>query len=195
MKTSFRDLFLGESFRNLFTVEQKQKFAQEAFAQLQASYAKIGGIHGNGFKNVEDFVKNIPFWKLQVKNGKILAGAYYKDKNGRKRVAVSTDGSKEGKEQLARIMIDDLSQGRSYGESSGGSLAFLVKNVGEESVAKFAIDPSNLEKMLGDKIFPPNESDPEMQRFPLLRKFFFSREIGGKLHTKIALGTTGNRIS
>lgn len=81
--TTFK-CFLSEGFKNLFTADQKRKYADEAFAQLQKSYEKVGGIHGNGFANVEDFIKNIPFWKLRLgADGKIVSAAYYKDKGGR----------------------------------------------------------------------------------------------------------------
>ena len=42
---SFKE-YLEEGYKNLFTDSQKRKYAEEAFAQLQKSYEKIGGIHG-----------------------------------------------------------------------------------------------------------------------------------------------------
>ena len=61
--------YLEEGYKNLFTDSQKRKYAEEAYAQLQKSYEKIGGIHGGGFKDVEDFIANIAFWNLQIRTG------------------------------------------------------------------------------------------------------------------------------
>ena len=147
MSPSFK-LFLTESFKNLFSPEEKKPFASAALAQLKASYEKVGGLKGSGFANEEDFVKNIPFWKLNIINGKIVAAAYYKDKNGRKRIAISSDGSPKGKQIAAKIMIDDLLRGRSYVEQSSNSLNFVVKALGYEQLIKFAITPEKIKKLL-----------------------------------------------
>ena len=70
---SFKE-YLEEGYKNLFTDSQKRKYAEEAYAQLQKSYEKIGGIHGSGFKDVEDFIANIAFWKLRFgPDGKLVA--------------------------------------------------------------------------------------------------------------------------
>jgi hypothetical protein len=194
MTTTFKE-FLTEGFKNLFTPEQKRKYAEEAFAQLQQSYKKVGGIHGNGFKDVEDFIKNVPFWKLRLgPDGKIIAAAYYKDKGGRKRVAISSDGTALGKKYVAMSMIEDLALGRSYGEVSSTALAFAVKMVGYDILKQYAIEPEQFAKVTGDEIFPVPENDNELKLHPELKKYFYQREIGGELHTKMALGTAGKKI-
>ncbi len=191
---SFRE-FISENYKNLFTAAEKRKYADEAYAQVIASYKAIGGIHGSGFDSVEDFIENIPFWKLSIKDGKIIAGAYYKDKGGRKRIAVSSDGTKEGKIALAKTMIDDLAQGRSYGEASGPSLSFLVKKIGYDEVKKYAIPIEKISKVLRVPVEPAPKDDPDVVNHPALKDYFYQREIGGELHTKIAVGTPGKKIS
>lgn len=187
--------YLNEGFKNLFTPEQKRKYAQEAFDQIKASYKAVGGIRGNGFNSVEDFIENIPFWKLRLDSeGRIIAAAYYKDKGGRKRVAVSSNGSQAGKKYVAMAMIEDLAQGRAYGEASANSLAFAAKMIGYDVLKKFAIPPEKFAEISGDEILPVSDNDPEVLLHPQLKEFFYQREIGGELHTKIAFGTTGNRI-
>ena len=190
---SFRE-FITENYKNLFTSAEKQKYADEAYSQVVKSYEAIGGIHGGGFESIEDFIENIPFWKLVVKNGKVVAGAYYKDKGGRKRVAVSSDGTKEGKKALAKMMLDDLVQGRTYVEVSGPSLAFLVKSIGYDEVEKYALPADRISKVLKTHVNPAMEDDPEVVNHPKLKDYFYEREIGGELHTKIALGTPGKKI-
>ena len=38
--------YLEEGYKNLFTDSQKRKYAEEAYAQLEKSYEKVGGIVG-----------------------------------------------------------------------------------------------------------------------------------------------------
>ena len=188
--------YLEEGYKNLFTDSQKRKYAEEAFAQLQKSYEKIGGIHGSGFNGVEDFIANIAFWKLRFgPDGKLVAGAYYKDRSGRKRVAVSSDGSALGKKYVADMMISDLTQGRAFVEQSASSLSFLAKQIGYDLLARYAIEPDSFAKLSGEKLSPVDSDDPEVIKHPQLKKFFYRRDIGGSLHTKIALGSPGKTIS
>lgn len=191
--TSFKE-FLTEGYKNLFTSAEKQKYAEEAYAQLISSYEGVGGIHGSGFKSIDDFIERIPFWKLKLKNGRIIAASYYKDNNGRKRVAVSSDGSEEGKKALAEIMVNDIMQERSYGEQSGPALSFLAKNIGYDLIKKYAIPKNEMQDIIGDDIYDPEDDDPEVVKHPELKDFFYKRYIGGKLHTKMAIGTIGKRI-
>lgn len=182
---------LQERFVNLLDPEKKEQFADRVYELIQKSYAPIGGQHGDGFASPEDMIAKIPMWKLVRRNGEIVAGAMYKDTSGRKRVAVFTDGSITGKQGLAEIMRDDF--GRAYFEVSGPSLRFMVKLLGEDFVRKYAKSPEQAEQVLGkplDRSIP----SPELDSYPLLRDFFYSRSIGGKPHNKIMLGTTGRKI-
>ena len=118
--------FITERYVNLHADdhEEKMKHAHEVHSMLQKAYADQGGLKGKEFGSPEDMVKHIPFWKLHKKDGKIHAVALYKDKGGRKRVAIGTDRSPEGKKGITDIIKSDVSQHRSYGEISGKSLAF-----------------------------------------------------------------------
>lgn len=185
-----------EGYKNLFDPKDKEKYAEEAYAQLQKAYAKIGGIHGSGFKNPEDFVKNIPFWKLRFgPDKKLIAGAYYKDRDGRKLVAISSDGSDEGKKIVADIMISDMLQGRSMAEVSSSALKFIVKLAGYDAVKKFAFPFEKVKKEEGDAVSKPPSDDPEIKLHPELKDFFYQRNIGGELHTKLKVGTSGKKIT
>ena len=192
--TTFKQ-YLTEGYKNLFTPIDKKKYAKEAYAQLQKAYSKIGGIKGNGFKDEEDFIKNIPFWKLRFsKDGHLLAAAYYKDTAGRKRVAISSDGSREGKKIVADIMVNDLVQGRAYAEQSEGSLAFLVKNIGYDELKKHAIPFKQISGIIGKPVQHPLPSDHELRDHPALKDYLYSRMINGELITKLAVGKPGKEI-
>ena len=188
--------FITERFINLFPndVEKRQEIVDDVWNILQASYKAIGGIHGKGFSNKEEMIKVIPFWKLVRKNGKIVSVAMYKDKAGRKFIAGGTDGSEDGKNGLFQILKDDLLRERAFGELSDRMLSFLVKQLGYDTIKKFAILPSKLKTFVDDEILDVDSSDPEITRHPILKDYFYRRDIGGNLHTKIALGTSGKNI-
>ncbi len=196
MKFSEYKQRLHESYDNFLPndIERKRSIAKEVFDMIQKAYEPLGGMHGSGFKNPEDMVQNIPMWKVYRKGGSIRAVAMYKSGlSGRKRVAVATDGSNEGKGGLSDIMTNDLTQNRSYGESSGRSLQFLIRHVKDVSV--FAIDPEKVKQIQPkDEFRDVPSDDPEIKAHPDLKRFFYQRKIGGDWHTKIALGSPGKRI-
>jgi hypothetical protein len=185
--------YLEERFVNLIGSDAKKAdFADEVFSLLQKSYASIGGIHGNGFKNKEDMIKNIPFWKLSRKDGRIVAVAMYKDKGGRKSVAIGTDGSEEGKKQLALMVRDDID--RAYKEVSSKSLSFMKKQLPIDQLKSYIVDPSKVEKIIKEPIRKPPADDPELVRHKELAHFFYQRKIGNEWHTKLLVGTLGKFI-
>jgi hypothetical protein len=100
--------FLNEKYLNLFTntkdVISRNEYKDEVYELLQKAYKDIGGIKGNGFNSADDMVKNMPFWKIAKVKGKIVAIILYKDKNGRKAVAMATDGSRDGILKLKDIL-------------------------------------------------------------------------------------------
>lgn len=189
---SFDD-YLTEHYVNLLEVSEKEKYKDVVYDLLQASYASMGGLKGAGFGSADEMVRKIPMWKLVRKNGAIVACAMYKDKNGRKRVAVGSDGTQQGKEAVASIFKEDFS--RAYFEISERSLAFHVKVLGYEFLETFAVAPRAVEKITGDRVrFPVKDDNPEAVRHPKLKKLFYTRMIGGHVHTKIMLGTPGKKI-
>jgi hypothetical protein len=188
--------FISERFINLGPNdhEKKHAIAKEVYGMLQKSYEKLGGIHGSGFKDHHDMVKNIPLWKVHKKDGKIRAVQLYKDKIGRKGVAVATDGSEEGKKSLATIVKDDITRRRSYKEVSGPALSFGKKHIPD--LHKHVMKHEDVKKHLtGEEIRKPPHDDPEVVRHPELKDHFYQRKIGDHWHTKIMIGTAGKKIT
>lgn len=187
---------LDEKYINLLPhhEDEKHKHAKEVYDLVQKSYAKIGGIHGNGFKDHHDMVKNVHMWKLHKKNGKITSAALYKNSDGgRKAVAVATDGTPEGKHGLSKMMTDDVRHKRAYTEMSGPSLGFLKKHVGD--VTHHALHHDVVKKALPrDEIRPAPHDDEEVKKHPELKNHFYQRKIGDHWHTKVMLGKVGNHI-
>lgn len=193
---SFKDFLIQESFLNLLHQheEQKHEHAKHVFDMVQKAYERIGGIHGSGFKSHEDMVKNIPMWKLhRDSEGKVRGVALYKDKGGRKRVAMASDGTDEGKKGLANIIKSDITQKRSHAEISGPSLSFHKKQLGD--LKPHVLTHEQAQKMMpGEKLGKPHPDDPELLNHPELKHHFYTRDIGGETHTKLMLGTTGKSI-
>lgn len=185
---------LIERFVNVIDDKEKEPYLDLVWDMIQTSYKPLGGIKGSGFSSKEDMFNNIPFWKIAKKNGKVVAVVLYKDKGGRKRVAAGTDGSVEGKDMLARIMKDDLTQQRSYAEVSGPSLKFIIKKYGA-GLSKHIILPSEAEKILGVKLeYPVPKDDKEVVANPELHKYFYIRDVNGIPLTKLMMGTPGQNI-
>ena len=184
---------LVERFVNLLGDDpEKDKYVDVVWDMITKSYARIGGIQGKGFNTKEDLINNIPFWKLVRKDGDIVAGAFYRDKEGRKRVAVATNGTDTGKVALASIMANDFD--RAYFEVSDPSLGFMIKQVGLDFVQRYALSVEQAQQISGDELQAPPADDPHVVKYPSLANNFYQRDIGGHMHTKIMLGTTGNKI-
>ena len=184
---------LVERFVNLLGNDpQKAGYVDVVWDMITKSYARIGGIQGKGFSTKEELMSNIPFWKLVRKDNNIVAGAFYRDKLGRKRVAVATDGTDQGKQALGSIMAEDFD--RAYFEVSDPSLGFMIKQVGLEFVEQYARSLEQAQSMNKDELQPAPDDDPHVVKYPSLANNFYQRNIGGHMHTKIMLGTAGNKI-
>lgn len=187
---------LDERFVNLLDKDEaeKHKHKHEVFHMLQKAYADQGGIHGSGFKSPDDMVKNIPFWKMHKKDGKVTSVSLYKDSQGRKRVAVASDGTEEGKKALGSAMQADFKQNRAHGEVSGKSLSFLKKQVHILDHARTYEEAQKYHAVKGDEIKRPEADDPEVKRHPELKDHFYQRKIGDEWHTKVLLGHNNKPI-
>lgn len=195
---SFKD-FLSENYKNFIgssSIPQRERWVDQAWEILQKSYAPIGGIKGSGFESKSTLIRDIPFWKLYVKNDKVVAAAFYKDKGGRKSVAIATDGSDLGKKIVGDIFKASL--GVSYGEKSGPALATMMKSVPWEELRNFMIPPNVVKRLTGEDIisidkFGAHNLDKKdrftYDKFPQLKPFFYVRSIGGEMHLKVSIGT------
>lgn len=132
-------------------------------------------------------------WKLIRRGESIVAGSFYKDKSGRKRVAVFTDGTPEGKAGLAMMVREDFD--RAFNETSGPLLRFMIKEVGLDFMKKYVISRENAAKLLApDQIHNIEADDPELALHPYFADYLYQRDIGGEMHTKVMFGTPGKKI-
>jgi hypothetical protein len=191
--------FLNENYKNFIgpdSTDRRRVWADQVWDILQKSYAPIDGIKGSGFNTKEDMIQNIPFWKLYTKNDKVVAAAFYKDKNGRKSVAIATDGSDLGRKIVGDIFKASL--GVSYGEKSGRALATMVNSIPWETLSNFLLKPDVVSKLMKKNLTPvdeygKNNLDSEDQftydKFPQLRPYMYVRKLDGKPKLKVAIGT------
>jgi hypothetical protein len=180
----------------------KMKYRDEVWKILQQSYASIGGIKGAGFESPDAMVDSIPMWKIAVRDGRVRAVNMYKDKGGRKSVAIGTDGSPEGS-----AFVDDMFRNeihRSYGEKSKAALGKMLKTIPWPVLKNYVISPDRVAEMMPeDRIIPLAEVDPKewpadaamtVGRFPHLKPYGYMRDLGGELVFKIMIGTPGKHI-
>lgn len=191
--------YLSEGYKNFIgpdSVEGRKKWIDQAWDILQKSYAPIGGMKGDGFKTKEEMVEKLPMWKLFVRGDTLKAAAFYKDKNGRKAVAIATDGSDEAKKLVADIYKAALKT--SYGEKSGPALGLLMKQISTKEIPHYFMTPDQVHKLTGDHLIPAKtfgieKLEPSDKRtwdkFPELHAYFYVRELGGEWHLKATAGT------
>jgi 3D (Asp-Asp-Asp) domain-containing protein len=118
-------------------------------------------------------INDTDFWKLNIKNGKVVAVFVYTFKRGgRKLVYCGSDGTQVGKDALKKIIDDDIKfiERQSWVEVSG-ALAHIHLKKGAN-----ILDVEIAQKLLPDK-----------KIIPLGRKVY-QREIGGVMVNKIIIG-------
>lgn len=166
--------FLIEHYLNLFKEEDKKLYADDIWNMLQNAYRYIGGLKGSGFSSKDEMIKKIHMWKLNRRDGKINAFILYKDSNGRKLVAIGTDGTEQGKEDFKKMFKEELVQNRAYGEISHSVLKLAFKILGDE-LFQHLVPSDEVSKILGKEI---SKTDA----------FKYKRNIGGDEIEKIMYG-------
>jgi hypothetical protein len=204
--TEFRsEQVLYETYLNFVGDRSKKdrlKWADQAYALLQKTYASIGGIKGSGFSSANEMVEKIPFWKLHIRGEHIVAAFFYKDTSGRKLVAGATDNTALGKKILAAVLKESLGLG--WGEYSKALLKFIVREVGLQTLGPYLIDRTQVERLLGGEVIIPTDelvTDLSVADQKIYKDFksdfadyFYIREIGGIMLLKIAIGTSNKTI-
>ncbi len=177
-----------EAFENLVgfdakTMKRKNKLKDEIHALLDKAYASIGGIKGSGFASPKEMAKSIWFWKLFKQEGKPIAAIMYKDKLGRKMVALGTDGSTKAKEAIRKMVFDEISLSRSYGEASGPALYMVKKIFGMDKHDSFEGSPL-------EKYMVPADQVGDILKKPVkpVSKYEYVRAIGGDDEKKVMFG-------
>lgn len=181
-------------------IDLKNQYKKQVWDLLQSSYAKNGGLMGSGFQSMEIMVQKIPMWKMVINNGTVEAVVMYKDKGGRKSVAMGSTGSPYAKKAISNLFPAELQ--RSYGEKSKSALGALMKIVPWSVLEPYAKTPAQVKKVSKDTITSlkdfkgtlPDDAKATLTKFPVLQPYGYFREIGGKLSFKVMIGTPGKTI-
>lgn len=178
---------ITESVVNLFDTDKKdkEKYKDQVWDIMQKSYEKQGGLHGSGFKNPDDMVQNIPFWKLDVVDGEVLCVVMYKfseNKSGvemRKCVGFGRLYDEDRKALISKKFINIIKHDldRSIMEISDNVIEFLRKIYGPQlDKYKFTVDQVK-QILKKDDIVKVDD-------------YKYERKIGGNIkHEKLLIGT------
>lgn len=166
-----KDLLL-EAYVNLWGKDEIKPYIDEIWDMLQLSYSKLPG----GFATAntkEELLDKVNLVKAVRKNGKIVAVKLYRDSNGRKGIAAGTDGTKQGKLSLFKMIEEDMKLERAWAEVSGKPEELYRRYGGIPIPNEFA------EEILDRKII---SKDPD--------GYHYTREINGVPYRKIIYGST-----
>lgn len=182
----FNAIQLAETYENLFRsdVDRRLELVDDVWEMLQNAYAPIGGMKGMGFTSKEDMIANIDMWKLFRRGSKILAVMMYRSKSGRKRVAVATDGTTEGKVALKNMIIEEYRQNRAWAEVSDPSMGFIKKIFTEDEINEFSLTVDQVRALMPGSDIEATGTGNEYTR----------TLVSGQTVTKLALGNPYQEI-
>lgn len=192
------EVLLTERFVNAFIndMDIRDEYRDRVWELLQKAYAPIGGLAGMDDSSALDA---LPMWKLIVNKGVLHGVVLYKDTNGRKSVAIATDGSHYGKRKLVDVLKNDIN--RSYSEVSKGALGLRMKSFPWDILKNFVIPPDEAGRILDKEVIPvksldklPADAISTLERFPELIPYGYIRNIGGKPFFKVMIGSPFNFI-
>lgn len=156
---------------------EREKHRGEIHHMLQKAYSHpdIGGYggHETGSKKESDAIHHDishSVIKATKRDGKITAVNLYKKQHGRKSIASATDNSEQGKKDWKKTKLEDHEQKRAWGEVSGKA-EHLQKKMGIP-----VISANKVGSLLGKEIKIHGDGE------------HYSRNIGGKEHTKVVMG-------
>lgn len=171
--------FILERYVNAISEDEMRKYGPEIVDLLQKAYAGIGGC--KGLETIDQICQDSDMIKMVRKNGKIIAVRLYTFKrSGRKSMAMASDGTEEGKTALFKILNDDfrLKDRNAWSEQSGKALGSSLKRKG------CVICPN----YVALSVMPDKAKDITLKD----DGFFYTRNIGGELHTKCIVGNVPN---
>ena len=170
---------LSESFKNVFTHEKDikseayiEQYGEEVYKILVDGYRDIGGL--KGVYSLDNLIEGSDFWKINTKNGKVLAVAIYTFKRGgRKLQCASAVKTPEGKRALYQIVEDDIRlEDRGVWLEASDKIAHLYLKYGASPIP---IDI--IKKIMDDKEFY-DKDDPKLGKGELKNTVRSSHEPG-----------------
>jgi hypothetical protein len=175
--------FLAERVINLWTPEQKAKYADVVWDMLDRSYQKMGGFKSAA--NVDELIDTPGLWKIVQRGNKITALGIYKSSEkttNLKSIAAATEteldpeknlyvATQQGKKDLMMIKGEDIKFERAWVEVSGPAEKLMARMGAKPIPNKYA------EFLTGKKIL---ELDSD--------GVHYTRLIQGEPHEKMIVG-------
>jgi len=127
---------LMETVKTIITSTDKHKYVDDVWEILANSYRNIGGFKSANSK--DELINDSGIWKLVMRNGCITAVRIEKAKFGRKGIAIGSDGTAQGKQDVKMMMRDTIKTRRGWSEVSGAVEHLLLKAGGKIIPSKFA---------------------------------------------------------
>lgn len=124
----YKKIHLDERYINLFKDDLKQ-YIDIIWDMLQKAYKDLDG----GFATAstpEELINKTWLTKCVRRDGKIVACRLYSDKFGRKSIAGATDGTAVGKAAFYKLIEEDITQSRAWGEVSDKMEHVMIKRGG-----------------------------------------------------------------
>ena len=146
-------------------------------------------------------IANIPMWKLAINNGIVEVAILYKDKGGRKSVAIGSTGSPWARAKVDEMFKQEIK--RSYGEKSKAALGLFLKTFPENVVKPFLHSPADAQNIVQARVIPitsvpvdqwPDDAKLTISKFPFIKDYGYLRDIGGKMTFKVMVGSVGKTI-
>lgn len=165
--------FICERFVTALNKDDMKKYIDIVWPMIVKAYEPIGGTAG--MNSPEQLIKETDIWKMVRKNGKIIAVRVYSTKRGgRKSCYCATDGTKEGKEALYKIIEEDMKREdrQAWAECSGKMEHIYLKHGATPIPADIA------QMIMKDKKFDKISDDG----------YHYNRKIGGEPHEKMMVG-------
>lgn len=106
---------LTEKVKTLLEAPEKEKVVDTVWNMLQKSYSKVPG----GFATASspgELIDKSGLWKVVYRGDRITAVVIYKSRLGRKSIAMASDGTVQGIEDLKMIKREDLRMKRAWAE-------------------------------------------------------------------------------
>ena len=142
---------------------------RKSYSNVKGGYGDQGAGSDAESKAIHNDISDAAHIKATVRNGKVTHASLYKNKAGRKIIALGTDGSDQGKKDLRQNQSDDHKHKRAWGE-------FSDRAEGSYRKAGFPQVPSSKAAELTGKKVEVKDKDR------------YVRDIGGKPHEKTILG-------
>ena len=165
---------IKEHYLNLFNQNDREKYKDEVWDVLEKSYENSGGLIG--MEDADQLIRETDMWKLCKRNGKIVAAMCYSFKRGgRKTCYGGCDMTRQGKEDLYKIMKADMEQEH---RQFWTEVSDAIEHIYVDKMHAPMIPAEVAQKLLRNKKFSKIDDDG----------YHYYRKIGDKVKRKLMVG-------